>query len=84
LRKFYPKAKLLFLSSPMADTSLNMVLVKYINAVKDHLNQSGEKNIGTYFFSKRYHQGCGGHPAIAEHQEIALELSAHIKKIMNW
>ena len=84
LRKYYPKAKLIFLSSPMADTTLKTVLVNYITAVKNHLNKNGEKNIATFVFSKQYHQGCGGHPSVAEHQEIALELSKHIKKLMNW
>ena len=84
LRKYYPKAKLIFLTSPMANADLKIVLINYINAVKNHLNFSGENNIATYVFSKQYHQGCGGHPAVTEHQEIALELSKYIKKTMNW
>ena len=26
----------------------------------------------------------GAHPDLAEHQEIAAELSAYLKKLMNW
>ena len=84
LRKHYPKAKLIFLSSPMATADLKTAMVKYITAVKANLNQNGEKNIATYFFAKSYNQGCGGHPSVANHQEIALELSAYVKKIMKW
>ena len=84
LRQYYPKARLIFLPSPMADTELKTVLVKYITAVKNHLYLKGDKNIGTYTFAKQYHQGCDGHPTMAEHQEIALELSKYIKKTLNW
>lgn len=84
LRTHYPKAKLIFLSSPMASADLKTVMIKYITALKENLNQNGEKNIATYFFAKSYHQGCGGHPSVAEHQEIAAELSAYVKKTMKW
>ncbi len=84
LRINYPKAKLIFLSSPMASADLKVALIKYINAVKESLNQQGENNIATYFFSKSYHQGCGGHPSVVDHQAIAAELTASVKKIMKW
>lgn len=84
LRANYPKAKLMFLSSPMANPNLKAVMIKYLTSVKENLNKNGEKNIATYFFSKQYNQGCGGHPDIAEHQQIAAELTTQVKKIMKW
>jgi lysophospholipase L1-like esterase len=84
LRLHYPKAKLIFLSSPMASPDLRNVMINYITAVKENLNQNGEKNIATYFFSKSYNQGCGGHPSLADHQQIATELTAQLKRIMKW
>lgn len=84
LRNYYPKAKLVFLTSPMASKELKTALVKYITAVKAHLNKAGDQNIGMYVFSKQANKGCGGHPSLAEHQEIATELSAYLKKTMKW
>ena len=84
LRQYYPNTKLVFLSSPMADKTLKTALVKYITAVEKQLKAGGDINVGTYFFAKQYNEGCGGHPSIKEHQEIGLELTAYLKKTMNW
>jgi hypothetical protein len=84
LRGYYPKAKLIFLSSPMANTELKTALVKYITAVKKTLSADGEHNIGSYFFTKQANKGCGGHPSLEEHKEIADELTAYVKKTMKW
>ncbi|MFI5450866.1 SGNH/GDSL hydrolase family protein [Pedobacter sp. UC225_61] len=84
LRSYYPKAKLIFLTSPMANKELKTALVKYITAVKKNLYAQGEHNIGSYFFTKQANKGCGGHPSLAEHKEIADELTAYVKKTMKW
>ncbi|RZK43986.1 MAG: acetyl xylan esterase [Pedobacter sp.] len=84
LRSYYPKAKLVFLTSPMADETLKTALVNYLAAVKAELNKQGEDNIGTYIFSKQSKNGCGSHPSLAEQQQIATELTAYLKKTMNW
>ncbi len=84
LRSYYPKAKLVFLTSPMANKELKAALTKYITAVKRQLNKSGDQNIGTYVFTKQANKGCGGHPSLTEHQEIAGELTAYLKKTMKW
>ncbi|MDD2791633.1 MAG: SGNH/GDSL hydrolase family protein [Sediminibacterium sp.] len=84
LRSYYPNARLILLSSPMADENLNKVLKKYLTAIHFALQHRKEQKLSTYFFSKRYHRGCGSHPNLAEHQEMAGELTAYIKKTMNW
>lgn len=84
LRAYYPKAKLVFLTSPMADNTLKAALIKYITAVKAKLITQGDKNIGTYFFTKQSTKGCGSHPSLAEQKEIAAELTAYLKKEMKW
>ncbi|MES2651112.1 MAG: SGNH/GDSL hydrolase family protein [Bacteroidota bacterium] len=84
LRDYYPKAKLVFLTSPMADKILKAALVKYITAVKETLAKQGEKNIGAYFFKKQSTKGCGSHPSLVEQKEIATELTAYLKKEMKW
>ncbi|WP_199119428.1 SGNH/GDSL hydrolase family protein [Pedobacter sp. ASV28] len=84
LRGYYPQAKLILLSSPMASDELKAALIRYINAVTTSLRQSGEKNIGSCFFSRKSFKGCGGHPSLAEHEQIAEELTAYLKKSMKW
>lgn len=84
LRGYYPRAKLVFLTSPMADKTLKAALSKYITAVKTTLEAQGEKNIGSYVFTKQSTKGCGSHPSLAEQKEIAAELTSYLKKIMNW
>ncbi len=84
LRGYYPKAKLVFLSSPMADKTLKTALVKYIKAVEAELVKKGDRNVGSYFFTKQSIKGCGSHPSLAEQKEIASELTAYLKKTMHW
>jgi Carbohydrate esterase 2 N-terminal/GDSL-like Lipase/Acylhydrolase family len=85
LRSFYPNAKILCLSSPMADSVLNPVLHRYLDGIVKAFHQSGDKNVHRYFFSKRYDHGCyGGHPDIVEDHEMAKELSAYIRHMMHW
>jgi len=84
LRNYYPKAKLVLLTSPMADKALKNALTKYIIAVQKELRLKGDNNVATYVFSQQYHQGCGGHPSVGEHQQIATELSAFLRKTMKW
>ncbi len=84
LRKHYPKAQLVLLTSPMADEKLKAVLKNQINGVIDFLNKEGEKNISKFFFSRSYNGGCDYHPSVEEHQLIAAELTVYLKKLMRW
>jgi lysophospholipase L1-like esterase len=84
IRSYYPGATIVCLTSPMADPSLLGVMKKNLTAIVDQVNKDGDYKVNKYFFSKRYHQGCGGHPNLAEHKEIADELTAYIKKIKGW
>lgn len=84
VRERYPSAHIVCLTSPMADAQLTAVLKNYITGMVDYINQRGDKLVSRYFFSRQYYAGCGGHPDLAEHQQIAAELTAYIKKLMNW
>jgi lysophospholipase L1-like esterase len=83
LRNYYPSAQIVLLTSPMADGTLTVALKKYLTAVKTEINKT-DRNVDTYFFSKRYHNGCDSHPDLAEHQQIAKELGIFIRKKMKW
>jgi len=84
IRGHYPAAQIICLTSPMGDEYLTGVLKNYLTAVVDDLNSSGDKKVTKYFFSRQYHRGCGGHPDMEDHQQIAKELTAAIKKSMHW
>jgi len=84
VRSHYPKATIVCMTSPMADVTLREGLKKYITAVVDHVNQSGDQNVKKFFFSTSWNHGCGGHPDIDDHKLIAGELTEFIKTIMAW
>jgi hypothetical protein len=84
LRRHYPKAEIICLSSPMADGKLSPVLKRYLAVITAYMNIRGDKKVHKYFFSKQYHNGCGGHPGLDEHKLIADELTLYIKQIKGW
>lgn len=84
LRGHYPSATFVCLTSPMAEAKLSAVLKRYVAAVASEAQRAGDKRVFSYAFHKWYHHGCGGHPDLVEHKEIAGELTAFIKQTMNW
>ena len=83
LRRYYPAAQIILLTSPMGDETLTPVLKRYLSGVKNVMWKT-DKKVDIYFYSKRYHNGCGGHPDLAEHILMAQELGAFIKDTMKW
>lgn len=81
LRTYYPKAKIVCLSSPMADEKLIVVMKRYIMAIVRRINKTDD-NVFSFFFSKRFSSGCGQHPSLAEHEQIAVELTGFLKKML--
>ena len=84
LRSHYPNASIVCLTSPMADSRLVTVMKNNLTSSVKKISQLGDRNISFFFFSKQYHNGCDGHPDLAEHQLIAAELSAYLKKLKGW
>lgn len=84
VRKVYPKAAIVCLSSPMANEQLSPVLKRYLAAIVANVNAGGDKKVSKYFYSKRFHNGCGGHPDMDEQRQIAGELTAYIKGLEGW
>jgi hypothetical protein len=83
LREHYPSSSIVCLTSPMANDQLLPVMKKYITAVTNEVNKT-DKNVHSFFFSKRYSKGCGEHPSLEEQGEIAVELTAFLRKLMKW
>ncbi|WP_069659978.1 SGNH/GDSL hydrolase family protein [Arcticibacter eurypsychrophilus] len=84
IRKHYPEASIVCLTSPMADSILVPFMKKMLTSVVANVLAQGDKNVYTYFFTKRFSKGCGGHPDLTEHQEIANELTGFITNIKKW
>ncbi len=84
VRKHYPTADIICLTSPMANDELSAVLKRYLSGITTYMNNNGDKKVYKYFFSKRFHNGCGGHPDMEEHVQIANELTIYIKKVEGW
>lgn len=84
IRRHYPKADIICLTSPMADAKLTPVLKRYLTGITSHMHATGDKKVSHYFFSRQYHSGCGGHPDLAEHGLIANELTSYIKRLERW
>jgi hypothetical protein len=84
IRNHYPDAVLILLNSPMADNSLNSVLVEYTNAVTEYFNGHGDTKVYAFELSHSLNSGCGYHPSMAQHETIADELTAYIQTLMGW
>ncbi len=84
LRRYYPKAAIVCLTSPMANAELSAVLKKYLTGIAGFFRSQGDSRVYSYAFSRSFNNGCGGHPDMAQHQLIANELTAFLKSIMHW
>lgn len=84
LRKYYPAATLICLTSPMAEPALVTVQQQYLKAIVQLQHMKGDDNVQFYFFSKRYYHGCDSHPDMQEHAAMAAELSAYVKVLKKW
>lgn len=84
LRAVYPRARLVCLTSPMADARLTAVLRRYLTGVVAVARAGGEPNVDSFFFARSYHAGCGAHPSLAEQELIAGELTGYLKNALHW
>lgn len=84
LRADYPRARLVCLTSPMANPRLMAVLQRYLTGVVAAARAGGEQNIDKFFFARSYTSGCGAHPSLAEQELIGNELTAYLKQILAW
>ena len=84
LRAAYPHARLVCLTSPMADARLTAVLRRYLTGVVAAARAGGETRVDSFFFARSYHSGCGAHPDLAEQALIAQELTAFLRTTLHW
>ncbi len=84
IRTAYPNATIVGITSPMADKKLANVMKNYLTGIVNHVHLAGDIKVSTFFFSRGFNSGCGGHPDLDEHQLIAGELTAYIKNTLGW
>lgn len=84
LRQYYPKARIICLTSPMADDALRHFMRTAIERVLQQRWNEGDRQITSFVFERAYTSGCDYHPDVNEHAEIANALTAFIKKTMGW
>lgn len=78
----YPRAKVVCLTSPMADETLTSVMKNYLTGIVSHFEEQGDKRVSKFFFSRSYNSGCDNHPSLEEHQLIAAELTGYLEGLM--
>ncbi len=79
-----PSAKIILLSSPMADDKLRDFQRKVLPLVAGKVKSENNDEVIYHVFGKQYVAGCDWHPDIKEHELIAAELIPVIQKAMNW
>lgn len=78
----YPNAKFALLNSPMVTGERNDIFSNCLDQVKEHFATSNpEKSIAVFKFRKVIPTGCGFHPQIKEHQEMADQLIPFFKNL---
>jgi len=84
IRGHYPDAVIILLNSPMADNSLDNVLVEYTAGIAAYLNGQGDNQVYSFELSHNFNNGCSSHPDMEQHEIIAGELTDFINTIMVW
>jgi len=86
IRINYPNTQIILISSPMASGTLLANIIQNNAAVARRMKESGDSKVSTFVFStsKSWNAGCGLHPSLVQHVEIANLLSKYIKSLMNW
>lgn len=81
LRALYPKAQIVCCSSPMASNDLKAYHAVMIPKIVKMLQSSGDEAIHAFLYSGQYRSGCGSHPTVSQHQEMASELAGFLETL---
>lgn len=86
IRTNYPNTQIILITSPMASGSLLANMIRNNAAVVRRMKLLGDLKVSSFAFSttRGWNGGCNSHPTIAQHEELATLLSAHIKTVMGW
>ena len=84
VREKYPKADIICLTSPMGDAYDNCFEeLPSFDRCCIHIIMVTKKFI-LIFLQNRFRNGCGGHPDLNEHKQIAAELANYVRNLERW
>ncbi len=82
--KHYPKVQIVLLNSPMVSGERNELLVNCLKKVITSFeNNKIHKKIALFEYKPMEPKGCGYHPDIDDHIEMAKQLTPFFKKLLN-
>ena len=84
LRADYPRARLVCLTSPMADARLEAVLRRYLTGVVAAARAAGDVRVDKFFLAGGRQAGCDAHPSLAQQEQIGQELTAYLRQLTGW
>jgi lysophospholipase L1-like esterase len=87
LRKVYPSAKLVLLSGSMLNGKSLEDVKKAMDLVVMERQRMGDKEVYRFDMSPQtgsLGMGANYHPSMRQHQKMASELTAFLKKLMKW
>ncbi|MCC6701095.1 MAG: acetyl xylan esterase [Fluviicola sp.] len=79
LRELYPNAQIVCCSSPMAGDDLKAYHAEMIPKIVKHLERSGMEKVHAFLYAGQYRGGCGSHPTVDQHQQMADELAGFLE-----
>jgi hypothetical protein len=81
----YPKAQIVFLSSPMVSGDRNTLLQNCLQTIKMKIDSQhpSDEPVSLFFFKPMQAKGCSGHPSVEDHAILAEELLPFFKSLMN-
>jgi hypothetical protein len=82
LRFVHPMAQIVLITSPMGNTQLITFMKTNLTTIAQHENAAGDNKVSTFFFSRSWNDGCGGHPSMENDTEVAGELANYLKTIL--
>lgn len=91
LRSYHPGARIFCVSSPMLHDGWpeesNAFLsdqLQSITRIVEHLNRHGDPRVYPFFVKSMDGTGCGTHPGVEQHFDIAAQLQPYIAQVMGW
>lgn len=87
LRKVYPSAKLVLLSGSMLNGKSLEDVKKAMDLVVMERQRMGDKEVYRFDMSPQtgsLGMGANYHPSMRQHQKMASELTAFLRKLMKW
>lgn len=87
LRAIYPKAKLVLLTGSMMNGKPLKDVKKAMDAVVREMHAKGDEAVFRFDMSPQTGSlgiGASYHPSMRQHQKMACELTAFLKKLMKW